>query len=209
MALRLPTISRNDLALVLRQFELSDIAIDAMYAHYQELQRWSAHLNLVGRGTTSEILQRHFGESLSALPLLPSGPAELVDAGSGAGFPGLVLAAARPNLTVTLVEARERKWAFLQAAARRAALSCRCLNARVEFPLPTGLPEMFDVVTVRALRLGADVLASLAERLGPEGRFLLWLGAEDPPLPPGLRPERELPIPGSARRRILELRPAP
>ena len=43
---------------------------------------------------------------------------DLVDLGSGAGFPGLVLAAARPDLHVTLVETRERKWSFLLAAAR-------------------------------------------------------------------------------------------
>jgi 16S rRNA (guanine527-N7)-methyltransferase len=187
---------------------LSPESLAAMHTHYEELRRWSGRLNLIGPGTAKEVLERHFGESLAALPLLPAGPTSLVDVGSGAGFPGLVLAAARPDLAVTLVEARERKWAFLQSAARRAALPCRCLNATVRLPLPAGLPESIGVVTLRALRLEPEVLAALAARFGPEGRVLLWAGAEEPPLPPGLVPGREVRLPGSARRRILELRPA-
>lgn len=180
-----------------------------MHAHYLELRRWSARVNLVGPGTAGEVLERHFGESVAALPLLPGGPTSLVDLGSGAGFPGLVLAAARPALAVTLVEARERKWAFLQAVARRAALPCRCLNARVAVPLPAGLPERIGVVTARALKLEPELLAALAGRLEPAGSILLWLGADDPPLPPGLRAAREVRLAGSERRRILELRRHP
>lgn len=216
MAVQLPSISRDaftrDLA-SLSPAPLHARAVEAMYGHYLELQRWSAHLNLIGRGTAREILERHFGESLAALPLLPpaapatSAPRALLDVGSGAGFPGLVLAAARPDLAVTLVEARERKWAFLQAAARHAALPCRCLNARVGVPLPAGLPETIGVVTARALKLEPEVLTALARRLEPGGAFLLWLGAEDPPLPPALRPAREVKLTGTERRRILELRP--
>ena len=107
---------------------------------------------------------------------------------------------------MTLVEARERKWSFLLAAARRASLPCRCLNARVESPLPTGFPGTTDLVTARALKLPAEVLAALAGRLTSRGRILLWLGEEDPDLPPDLLPDRELKLEGSERRRILELR---
>jgi 16S rRNA (guanine(527)-N(7))-methyltransferase RsmG len=189
---------------------LPERAVAAMYAHFLEVRRWSNRVNLIGPGTTRELLSRHFGESLAALPLLPpaSAATTAVDVGSGAGFPGLVLAAARPRFAFTLVEARERKWAFLQAAARRAALPCRCLNARVAVPLPSGLPETIGVVTARALRLEPEILAALARRLEPEGRILLWLGGDDPPLPPALSPAREVKLPGSERRRIVELRPA-
>jgi 16S rRNA (guanine527-N7)-methyltransferase len=125
--------------------------------------------------------------------------------GSGAGFPGLVLAAARPAWQVTLVEARERKWAFLQAAARRAGLSCRCLNATVGALLPPGLPDAYEAVTVRALRLPPPVLAALAERLTPNGCLLLWVGAQPPTLPAGLAVAGERPLPGSLARRVLRL----
>jgi len=185
---------------------LAPAVYQRLFAHYEELRRWSPRLALIGPGTAGEVLARHFGESLAALPCLPTNggaPGRLVDIGSGAGFPGLVLAAARPDWDVTLVEPRERKWAFLQAAARHAGLSCRCLNARVATLLPPGLPDAYEAVTVRALRLPSPVLAALAGRLSPGGRVLLWAGAEDPPLSPGLRLIRAEPLAGSLARRLL------
>jgi 16S rRNA (guanine527-N7)-methyltransferase len=180
--------------------------LDSLYAYYQELGRWNERLNLIGPGTAGEILARHFGESLAALPLLPAGAKTGLDLGSGAGFPGLVLAAARPELEMTLVEARERKWAFLLSAARRASLSCRCLNVRVRLPLPSGLPESLDVITSRALRLDSDVWGALSRRLGDGGRIILWVGEQDPGLPPDLVTCGDVKLAGSERRRILVLR---
>lgn len=184
--------------------ELAEPVVARLHSHYRELRRWNRTLSLVGPNTEEELLVRHFGESLAALPLLPTGAATLVDVGSGAGFPGLVLAAARPDLRVTLVEPRERKWAFLAAAARRAGLSCTCLNARVESPLPHGLPEETDLVTSRALSL-AGVLEPLAARVAPGGAFLLWLGQDGPPALPGFHLDRQVRLPG-VYRRICELR---
>lgn len=175
---------------------------NALHAHYQELRRWNPTLSLVGPGTAGEVVERHYGESLAALPLLPPAPAVLVDVGSGAGFPGFVLAAARPNLTVTLVEAQERKWAFLEAACRRAALPCRCLNARVASPLPADFPAVIDLVTARAI--APEALAPLLERLAPTGRVLLWTTST--PELGGLAAGRTIALPGSERRQIVELR---
>jgi 16S rRNA (guanine527-N7)-methyltransferase len=209
MPFALPPLNRDQLAAGLARISpepLSDRTVDALLAHYRELSAWNRRLSLIGPGTLGEILERHYGESLAALPLIPEDARYGLDIGSGAGFPGLVLAAARPGLEMTLAEARERKWAFLAAAARKASLPCRCLNVRVEVPLPAGLPASLDVVTARALKLESDVLGALAERLGPEGRILLWVGEDDPPLPPDLAPGRTLRIPGSRSRRILELR---
>jgi 16S rRNA (guanine527-N7)-methyltransferase len=132
-----------------------------------------------------------------------------LDLGSGAGFPGIVLSAARPDLAMTFVEARERKWAFLLAAVRRASLPCTALNVRVGVPLPAGLPARLDLVTSRALRLDAEVLGALAERLSNDGCLLLWVGGEDPEIPPTLSAEGSVRLPGSERRRILRLRRAP
>lgn len=209
MPFSLPPLSREQLAEGLAPLSpepLDDRAVDALLAHYRELSVWNQRLSLIGPGTLNEILERHYGESLAALPLIPESARYGLDIGSGAGFPGLVLAAARPGLEVTLVEARERKWAFLSAAARKASLPCQCLNVRVEVPLPAGLPAKLDVVTARALKLESEVLGALAERLGPEGRVLLWVGEDDPPWPPSLEPGRVVRIPGSRSRRILELR---
>jgi 16S rRNA (guanine(527)-N(7))-methyltransferase RsmG len=187
-------------------------ALSALSLHYQELLRWNRLVSLVGPGTGDEIVARHYGEALAALPLLPppppAGTLALLDIGSGAGFPGMVLAAVRPDLVVTLVEPREKKWSFLLAASRRASLPCRCLNVRVALPLPAGIPERLDVVTVRALRLEVPVLAALADRLSPAGRIVLWVGAEDPALPATLQRAAELPLAGSDCRRVLALQRA-
>jgi 16S rRNA (guanine(527)-N(7))-methyltransferase RsmG len=212
MAFDLPPLSRAEFTAGISPLSpepLDGRAIDALFAHYQELARWNRRTNLIGPGTAGEILARHFGESLAALSLLPEEARVGLDLGSGAGFPGLVLAAARlipsGGLEMTLAEARERKWAFLSAAARKASLPCRCLNVRVQIPLPAGLPESIDVITSRALRLDAETWRALAERLAPEGRILLWVGENDPDLPPDLVARGSVKLAGSERRRILAL----
>ncbi len=208
MPFDLPHFTPGELASALSAVSPEPLApsvTDALYAHYLELARWNRRLSLIGPGTAEDFIVRHYGESLAALPWVPE-EGDLVDLGSGAGFPGLVIAAARPRLTVTLVEARERKWSFLAAAARRAALSCRCLNVRVGLPLPKGLPDAVDRLTIRALKLDSSVLEALADRLRPAGSLLLWVGDELPELPPACALAGAVKLPGSDRRRIVELR---
>jgi 16S rRNA (guanine527-N7)-methyltransferase len=188
--------------------ELTVLAVDAMYGHYLELGRWNERLGLIGRGTVEDLMVRHYGEALAALPMISSSARIAVDLGSGGGFPGLVVAAARPGLRMTLVEARERKWAYLASAVRKAALPCKCLNARVANPLPAGLPETIDLVTVRALKLGTEVLGALARRLAPNGEVLLWAGEQTPDLPRELAVITSLRLAGGERRRIVRLRRA-
>jgi len=190
---------------------LAEPVLRALFVHYEELRRWAPRLALVGEGTAGEVVERHFGESLAALPWLPAEGADgagpvLVDVGSGAGFPGLVLAAARPAWRVVLAEAREKKWAFLMNVCRKAALSCRCLNVRVGDPLAEGVPDRFDVLTARAIRLPVGDLALLLDRLAPAGRALFWAGSADPGLPDGFAACTRVRLPGSEHRRIVEVR---
>lgn len=194
---------------------LAPDALQRLFVHYEELRRWAGTIALIGPGAAGELFGRHYAESLTALPWLPQpqqGDAgrgsRLLDLGSGAGFPGWILAAARPDLDVTLVEARERKWAFLSTAARRARLSCRCLNARVSerslADLPdrsdrSGLPGQIDVVTVRALRLEAKTWSALVPHLAPGARVLLWSGEVAESLPAPFVAGRTLALSGSHR----------
>jgi 16S rRNA (guanine527-N7)-methyltransferase len=164
---------------------------------------------LVGPREAENLFTRHYAEALAALPLLPEGPARLLDLGSGAGFPGIVLAAARPDWQVILVEPRARKWAFLSAVVRRAALSCLCLDARVTANELPELPGRIDVVTARALRLEPAAFENLASKLAPNGRLLLWTGQEAPELPPRFVPDRRLALAGSAHRLLREYRQRP
>lgn len=174
----------------------------ALYAHYLELARWNPRLSLIGPGTAAELVERHYGESLSALPLLPAGPGRLLDLGSGAGFPGWVLAAARPDWQVTLVETHGRKATFLRTTARRAGVAVQVVDARVGPALPEGIPTDLDRITVRALKLKPRDLESVAERLRGDGEVLFWAGRDDPSVPEGWHRVREQPLAGRSRRLI-------
>lgn len=207
MAAPLPDLSREELRRRLTAaappVAITDRLVEVLHAHYLELRRWNPGLSLVGPAAAGDVVERHYAESLEGLPLLPAGARTLVDVGSGAGFPGFVLAAALPELAATLVEPRERRWSFLLSACRRAALPCRCLNARVDSPLPAGLPERIDVVTTRALKLPPRAFEALAERLGSAGRILIWAGDTELAAPSGFGQVAERRVPNSLRRRVV------
>jgi 16S rRNA (guanine527-N7)-methyltransferase len=182
--------------------DLSGVDFDALWAHFEELRRWAPVVDLIGPGTAAEVVERHFAESLAALPWLPEPEAHLLDLGSGAGFPGLALAAARPDLRVTLLEPRERRRAFLAAVARRSALRVEISGARVNKSALQELPDDVAVVTVRALRLDPAAWSALAGKLRPDARLMIWSGSELPALPSDFLPLRQSPL-GGARGRIL------
>lgn len=124
----------------------------------------------------------HVADSLSALELEPLAAAHrIADVGSGAGFPGLALAAALPTAEVDLVESTERKCEFARAAAARARLErVRVVCERAEdwagAAPPAGGRESYDAVTARAVgRL--STLAELASPLLSDGGVLVaWKG---------------------------------
>jgi 16S rRNA (guanine527-N7)-methyltransferase len=90
-------------------------------SHYAELLlRWNHAINLVANGTLRDLWNRHFLDSAQLLPLIPHGAGELVDFGSGAGFPGLVLAIMGTE-PVHLIERDGRKCAFLREVAHKTA----------------------------------------------------------------------------------------
>jgi 16S rRNA (guanine527-N7)-methyltransferase len=126
------------------------------------LVNWSARINLVGATTLGDLWRRHFLDSVQLLRHVPAGTQSLIDLGSGAGFPGLVLAIAGVA-GVELVEADARKCAFLREAARITAAPVQIHNARIE----AVAPHVVDVVTARGCA-PLDRLLPLAQRfIGP------------------------------------------
>jgi len=187
---------------------LGSDSVQRLHLHFKELRKWNVRYSLVGPGTGAEFVERHYVESLAALPFLARDTASLVDIGSGAGFPGWVLAAVRTDLDTTLVESSEKKCAFLATASRRALLSCRHLNARVGASLPAEFPGEVDIITSRAVKLSTQELLALASRLSEKGSILLWAGKSNPDLPRELSVVREVALGGSVARRILVVRRA-
>jgi 16S rRNA (guanine527-N7)-methyltransferase len=102
--------------------ELSPNVLEQLQIYLDELKLWNAKTNLTGLKTGRDIVIKHFLDSLAVLPFL-DGVASLMDLGSGGGFPGLVLKLARPEVALTLVEARERKAAFLEYLVARFRLT--------------------------------------------------------------------------------------
>src|SRR6266567_7509237 len=141
---------------------------------YAELLcRWAARINLVGANTLADLWRRHFLDSAQLLAHVPPGTQSLIDLGSGAGFPGLVLAVLGVR-GVELIEADARKCAFLREAARIAAAPVVIRNARIE-AVP---PRIVDVVTARGCA-PLDRLLFLAQRfIGPDTVCLFLKGEQ-------------------------------
>src|ERR1700759_3913418 len=95
---------------------------DQLEALVHTLGRWQKAINLVGKATLEDIWVRHILDSAQLLPLIPKQAQTLADLGSGGGFPGLVLAALRPDLDVTMIESDVRKGAYLMEAGRKMGL---------------------------------------------------------------------------------------
>ena len=136
------------------------------------LTQWSARINLVGRDTLGDLWRRHILDSAQLYPMVPRTAHGLIDLGSGAGLPGLVLAIfGVPG--VELVEADSRKCAFLREAARIAEVPVAIRGCRIQ-AVP---PHPVDVVTARALA-PLDRLLGLAEPFLAPGTECLLLKGE-------------------------------
>jgi len=136
------------------------------------LADWNARHNLVAKSTLPDLWRRHFWDSAQLVPLIPPTARSLADLGSGAGFPGLVLAAMLPGLSVTLHEATTKKCAFLSVAAERIGVSVTIRNARLE----DLTPNRFDVVTARALAPLPQLLGYAQDFMAPNGVCLFLKG---------------------------------
>lgn len=122
--------------------------LSAKFDAYENLLRkWSKTINLVAPSTLSEIRRRHIIDSLQLSKYFPENASTLLDIGSGAGFPGLVLAMVSPDISVSMIESDERKCSFLRTVSRETSTPVIIHNARVE-NVNILAP---DVITARAL----------------------------------------------------------
>jgi 16S rRNA (guanine527-N7)-methyltransferase len=133
--------------------------------------RWNPQINLVGKGTQDTIWERHFADSLQLLAHLPQGATHGIDLGSGAGFPGMVLAIAS-DVTFHLVESDRRKAAFLREVAAATGASVHIHATRAEH---LNIPVV-DVLTARALAPIERILPLAVPLLKMDGAILLLKG---------------------------------
>ena len=165
---------------------LGEKAIRQLLTHAAEVARWTQRVNITGFREPDQVVREGILRSLRLLPFLPEGDrVGLADVGSGAGFPGIPLKVARPDLRVTLIEASRRRTSFLLHSIRLLGLDgIVCLRGRVEVLRndPT-IRGAFDVVAARALAPLPEAIALLIPLLAPSGSLLLLQGKrkESPP----------------------------
>jgi 16S rRNA (guanine527-N7)-methyltransferase len=166
-------------------------------------------MNLTGERDPGRALTRHPAESLAALPHVPASARHLLDLGSGNGYPALVIAASRPALRVTLVEASRRKAAFLRAVVRDGGLDRVAVRElRLSGAEELGALAPFDLFSSRAVAGAARWTVGLAGRIEAGGRALLFLGPREADevamsaADMGLRVER-LPLPTRKKAALL------
>lgn len=138
-------------------------------AYVALLLKWNSTINLIGPTTENDVWVRHIDDSSQLVAMIPSNATSLVDLGSGAGLPGMVIAMLRPDMRVTLVEQDQRKAAFLKEAKRVLGLT----NVTVEAIDIAKLHGKFDVITARALA-ALTVLLGMAQPLMEEGALCLF-----------------------------------
>ena len=142
------------------------------------LNRWSAKQNLVSRTDRYHLVERHFLPSLFLNACLPKSPGSaLMDLGSGAGFPGVLIAIMRPDLSVTLLDSSRKKTLFLEEVREVAGLKFRVLCRRCE-DYSASTQEKYQFIVSRAVAR-IDVLLKWSGGLLDKGGALYALKGGD------------------------------
>jgi len=150
--------------------ELPREQLEQISKYINILVKWNEKTNLTAVRDPEEIVLRHFGEAFFAARALlqPDSAIDVIDVGSGAGFPGMPLKLFAPRIRLTLVEAQEKKATFLREVVRALAFgSVTVLAVRAE-----SLTVQADLVTLRAVERFDEVLPIAGHLVKPGGR--LW-----------------------------------
>ena len=146
--------------------------IEKFQAYLTLLEKWQRRINLVSHSTLGDAWQRHILDSGQLAAHYPPQTSHILDVGSGAGFPGLVLAI-MGGVTVDLVESDQRKAVFLSTVIRELGLPAKVHNQRIEI-MPNLNP---DVITARALAPVPKLLNLIKTQISPECICLFLKGA--------------------------------
>ena len=158
------------------EIPLADDAVEKLDRYVQELIKWNSKMNLVAKANERDIIENHFLDSLTLLPLIISHPVlSLLDVGTGAGFPGLVLKAACPDLDLTLIEPRAKRVTFLRHIARLFAYDqLTIINDRLR--LEPDSARRYSCITSRAVSSITDFLSLVHRHCMPGGTVICMKG---------------------------------
>lgn len=160
---------------------LNVMALDRFELMEQRLQRWNAHTNLTAITEPEEIVIKHFVDSLTVLSAveLPHG-ARVADVGCGAGFPGLPLLFARPDLDVSFIDSVGKKLGFIKETLKYEGLVAEVMHGRAEdFGHDGDYREHYDAVVSRAVAALNELCEYCLPLVKVGGVFVAMKGAED------------------------------
>ncbi len=169
--------------LVALDLSLSDAQIGSLLAYQALIGKWNKVYNLTAVREPGDMLTHHLLDSLAVIaplrrqlalmaPAIDAGAIRLLDVGSGAGLPGVVIAIGCPDIRVDCVDTVGKKAAFIQQAAVALKLSnLRGVHARVE-----SLTDQYQVISSRAFASLADFTHWSARALAPQGVWLAMKG---------------------------------
>jgi 16S rRNA (guanine527-N7)-methyltransferase len=174
----LNTLSEGAAALGL---QLGQAQLEQFAVYYRELLLWNRRVNLVSEKSSREIVIRHFLDSLTAAPSIARRDGLLIDLGSGAGFPGVPLRIALPELQLMLVESSRKKTSFLSHIVRTLALAgVTIVRERIEALIgEQALAGSFDTAISRAA-FKLPQLIRMASFFLSEGGILIAMKGSDP-----------------------------
>ncbi len=177
-----PSLSTREIAAELAPFgvELTEGGLEQLSLYLELLLRWNRRVNLTGLRDPRAIVRRLFGESLY-LSRVVQLRGWLVDVGSGAGFPGLALKLVAPDLRVTLIEARQRKCAFLKEVVRECGFyAIDVVMERLDHWVGHGERRgKADLITTRAVAVGDSLLDRMAVLLDDSGKAIFFATSDN------------------------------
>lgn len=157
--------------------DVSRETFERLELHVERLKKWNKAINLVSPGSLTDAWARHVLDSAQLIPLLKQDATDWFDLGSGAGFPGIVIAIMAmermPGLTVTLIESDRRKAVFLREVIRETG--CRAI---VEAGRVESQTRQADIISARGFARLPIILSMARPILKPAGFLLLHKGAQ-------------------------------
>jgi 16S rRNA (guanine527-N7)-methyltransferase len=139
--------------------------------YHDLILEWSRGINLVSTNDLGNLLERHILDSLIPIKEIPEN-GDLVDIGSGAGFPAIPIALARPNLDIVMIESRRKKVLFLNEAVSRLELPRVSIwHGRLEEYSPV---ISYDIVTIRAVAITEKIRKYLGKMVKELGKIIYY-----------------------------------
>ena len=156
---------------------LSDVQTEQFLTYYEMLVEWNSFMNLTAITEFQDVMKKHFTDSVSLVKAYDvTKPATVIDVGTGAGFPGLALKIAYPELEITLLDSLHKRIQFLDAVIEKLALKgIKTIHGRAEdFAKPGKLRESFDLAVSRAVANLSTLSEYCLPYVKPGGYFISY-----------------------------------